>query len=360
MSMRVAVVGGGIIGCACAFELARRGADVTVFDMRHPGGGATQASAGILAPYVEGHANEALLDLGIRGLDAYDEFVTEVRRAADVEFEYRRSGSLELADSEAHSTALLSKAKPLLESGVLEWLDSSQVSALEPAVRTTQCGGLLCRVHGHVAVAPFMTALVRAAQRVGVAFRTGRVVDASFDKSQCAVITGEDRFHFDRIVLSTGGWASLLDPLGEIRGAIKPIRGELVVLSWSSTPIQRVLWGPSCYIVPWQDGTLLVGATAEDVGFDERATVRGLSMLLAAAGDLLQDLDRATFQEVRVGLRPASSSGLPLIGPSTVDSRLVYATGHFRNGVLLAPLTAKLVAGYLLEGQRDAAFEIGA
>ena len=231
--MRVAVVGGGIIGCACAFELARRGADVTVFDMRHPGGGATQASAGILAPYVEGHANEALLDLGIRGLDAYDEFVTEVRRAADVEFEYRRSGSLELADSEAHSTALLSKAKPLLESGVLEWLDRSQVSALEPAVRTTQCGGLLCRVHGHVAVAPFMTALVRAAQRVGVAFRTGRVVDASFDKSQCAVITGEDRFHFDRIVLSTGGWASLLDPLGEIRGAIKPIRGELVVLSWS-------------------------------------------------------------------------------------------------------------------------------
>ena len=275
--MRVAVVGGGIIGCACAFELARRGADVTVFDMRHPGGGATQASAGILAPYVEGHANEALLDLGIRGLDAYDEFVTEVRRAADVEFEYRRSGSLELADSEARSTALLSKAKPLLESGVLEWLDSSQVSALEPAVRTTQCGGLLCRVHGHVAVAPFMTALVRAAQRIGVAFRTGRVVDASFDKSQCAVITGEDRFHFDRIVLSTGGWASLLDPLGEIRDAIKPIRGELVVLSWSSTPIQRVLWGPSCYIVPWQDGTLLVGATAEDVGFDERATVRGLS-----------------------------------------------------------------------------------
>ena len=358
--MRVAVVGGGIIGCACAFELARRGAEVTVFETRHPGGGATQASAGILAPYVEGHANEALLELGIRGLDAYDQFVTEVRRAADVDFEYRRSGSLELADTEDRAAMLLSNARPLLKSGVFEWLDGPQVRALEPAVRTTQCGGLLCRVHGHVAVAPFMSALVRAAQRIGVTFRTGRVVDTSFDESECAVITGEGRFHFDRIVLSTGGWASLLDPLSEIRGAIKPIRGELVVLSWSNAPIQRVLWGPSCYIVPWQDGTLLVGATAEDVGFDERATVRGLSVLLAAAGNLLQDLDSATFLEVRVGLRPASSSGLPLIGPSAVDSRVVYATGHFRNGVLLAPLTAKLVAGYLLEGKRDAAFEIGA
>ena len=358
--MRVAVVGGGIIGCACAFELARRGADVTVFEMRHPGGGATQASAGILAPYVEGHADEALLDLGIRGLDAYDQFVTEVRRAFDVEFEYCRSGSLELADTEDRSAALRSKARPLLESGVFEWLDRSQVSALEPALRMTQCGGLFCRVHGHVAVTPFITALVRAAQRLGVVFRTGRVVDSNFDESQCAVVTDEGLFRFDRIVLSTGCWASFLDPLGEIRGAIKPIRGELVVLSWPGAPIQRVLWGPSCYIVPWQDGTILIGATAEDVGFDERATVHGLTALLWAAGELLQDLERATFQGVRVGLRPASSSGLPLIGPSAVDSRVVYATGHFRNGVLLAPLTAKLVAGYLLEDKRDPAFEIGA
>ena len=192
-------------------------------------------------------------------------------------------------------------------------------------------------------------------------FVSGRVVDASFDKSQCAVITGEGRFHFDRIVLSTGGWASLLDPLGEIRGAIKPIRGELVVLSWSryadsARPVGTfVLHRPVA-------GRHVIGRRDSGGRRLRRARNRPRAVYAAraAAGDLLQDLGRATFLEVRVGLRPASSSGLPLIGPSTMDSRLVYATGHFRNGVLLAPLTAKLVAGYLLEGQRDAAFEIGA
>jgi glycine oxidase len=124
---------------------------------------------------------------------------------------------------------------------------------------------------------------------------------------------------------------------------VKPVRGQLLQLRWTGPPITHVLWSDSCYIVPWVDGTLLVGATVEDVGFDERVTVSGIHALLAAASVLLPAVGDATFVEARVGLRPATPSGLPIIARSAEHPSVVYATGHYRNGILLAPLTARLV-----------------
>ena len=360
--LRVGIVGAGIVGCASAFELARRGADVTVFDSRPPGGGATQASAGMLAPYIEGHIGGAFLELGVRGLAMYDDFVERVREAAATPFEYRRAGSIQIPEDQERADVLKAIADgPLGNAGEMEWLDASQLRAAEPAIGSAEFGGLLCRAHAHVAVMPFVSALVQAADRHGAAFLTGiSVRGISLESGRC-LVEGDDGQHaFDRIVLSAGSWSSLLDPLDEIRGAIRPIRGQLVVLAWPGQRLQRVLWGSAGYVVPWEDGTLLVGATSEDVGFDERPTVEGVTGLLAAAGGMLRDLGSATFEGVRVGFRPASHAGLPFIRPSLLDSRLFYATGHFRNGVLLAPLTAHLVATYLLEGQQDPAFQNGA
>lgn len=123
----------------------------------------------------------------------------------------------------------------------------------------------------------------------------------------------------------------------------------------SDLKLPAVLWSGDCYIVPWAGGTLLVGATAEDVGFDERATAAGVGQMLSAAQDLVPELGSATFVEVRVGLRPQAVGGMPLLGPSS-DPRLIYAAGHFRNGVLLAPLTARLIANHVLDGAIDPAF----
>ena len=122
------------------------------------------------------------------------------------------------------------------------------------------------------------------------------------------------------------------------------MRGQLVRLRWQGPPIGRVLWRGHSYIVPWLDGTLLVGATMEEVGFDERATVAGVSMLLDAARALLADAPAATFLEARAGLRPSTPNGLPIIARAPEHPSVVYATGHHRNGILLAPLTAKLAA----------------
>lgn len=354
--LRVGIVGGGIIGCASAFELARRGADVTVFDRRSPGGGATQASAGILAPYIEGHHGGPLLELGVRGLALYDDFVERVRAAPATPFEYRRSGTIEIPEDQDRADVLKAIAEgPVGSAGEMEWLDASRLRAAEPAISSAAFGGLLCRAHAHVAVMPFVSALVHAADRHGADFRTGISVSGiSLESGRCLVETDGGPNVFDRIVLSAGSWSSLLDPLDEIRGAIRPIRGQLVVLAWPGQRLHRILWGSACYIVPWEDGTLLVGATSEDVGFDERVTVDGITGLLAAAGGLLRDVGTATFEGARVGLRPASHDGLPFIRPSNLDPRVFYAIGHFRNGVLLAPLTADLVANYLLEGQNGA------
>jgi glycine oxidase len=129
------------------------------------------------------------------------------------------------------------------------------------------------------------------------------------------------------------------------------------MVRWQGSPLAKVIWGPRCYLVPWLDGTVLVGATTEHVGFDERNTVAGVRMLLDAARELLPGMEEATFLEARAGLRPATSDSLPIIGPSPTSERLVYATGHYRNGILLAPLTARLVAD-VIDGRADSMLEM--
>jgi glycine/D-amino acid oxidase-like deaminating enzyme len=134
---------------------------------------------------------------------------------------------------------------------------------------------------------------------------------------------------------------------------VRPVRGQLLYLAWSGAPLRRVTWSSGCYLVPWEDGTLLVGATVEEAGFDERTTVEGVRGLLDAVCAIVPHACTAAFTGARVGLRPATIDNLPVIGPSAVVPNLMYATGHYRNGVLLAPLTAQLVADAMLDNRLD-------
>jgi glycine oxidase ThiO len=357
LTERIAVVGAGIIGCAVAFELSRRGATVMVFDGRGLAGGATQASAGILAPYTEAHGGGALFDLTVRGLSVYDEFVDRLRAVASVPFEYCRCGTLEIAEDDLRAGELQARLPvPWAASAGLKWLDADALQASAPYVDAGCVGALECSVHGYVAVRPFADAIADAARRLGVRFNFGSSI-ARIELTSTRVVLHTDReaHGFDRVILCSGSWTPSVDPLGQASGRIKPVRGQLVSLASAGLGLRQVLWGRACYIVPWTDGTVLVGATSEDVGFDERATVDGVRGLLAAAGELIPALGSATFLDVRVGLRPATDDGLPILGPGT-DPRVVYAAGHFRNGILLAPLTAQLIADYVFENRIDPAF----
>jgi glycine oxidase len=175
------------------------------------------------------------------------------------------------------------------------------------------------------------------------------------------VVTKGETIEADVVIIAAGSWSSDLTatavrprPDGASSAApapVRPIRGQLLYLQMPSRVASRVLWGHECYIVPWRDGSVLVGATVEDVGFDESATVAGVQQLTRAATRMLPSLARATFAGVRVGLRPATSDALPAIGRSSSIEGVVYATGHYRNGVLLAPLTAVLVADLVLNNR---------
>ncbi len=354
------VIGSGVIGCAVAFELARRGASVEVVDQRPPAMGATQASAGMLAPYHEAREGTPLFDLTTRSLELYDEFIAHVSSASGVTVPYRRTGTIQVAVTESSVRQLRETAKMLERRGVAaEVMSAANVRTEEPRLTGAVRGGLFIPSHGCVAAANLTRALATAARRHGAQIvEGGSVRRISRDGADLVVETDRGRLSGDAVVLAAGSWSAGIELAGTpARVPVRPVRGQLLHLSSSEPVIRRVTWSDRCYMVPWADGTLLVGATSEEVGFDERTTAAGVRGLLDAAVDLVPALETAGFVGARVGLRPATPDDLPVIGASSAIPGLVYATGHYRNGVLLAPLTAQLVADALLAGLQDPVLE---
>lgn len=360
-SADVIVIGGGIIGCATACELARRGAKVRVFEARTVAAGATHASAGMLAPYIEAHDRGPLFDLTLRSLALFDDFVARAGADSGLAIDYRRTGSLEVATDAATAEALRQSAYAQPDD-TLQWLSPEAARDLEPALAETIHGAVYVPTHGYVAVAALTEALVWAALKHGAEIETGRDIQSIARGADHLHVTADDgtTWMAPTVVMAAGSWSSQIHGADPAAAAVKPIRGQLLRLHWKGAPLSRVLWGHDCYIVPWQDGTVLVGATMEDVGFDNRTTADGVQRLLTSACALLPGASEATFVEARAGLRPATTDGLPIIGRSADIDGLVYATGHFRNGILLAPLTATLVADLIVDGKEDPALAITA
>jgi glycine oxidase len=352
----VVIQGAGIIGCAVAYELARRGARVTVIEAREPGQGATQASAGVLAPFIEALGDTPLQRLCVESLGLYDAFVERVRRASGMDVEYRRTGSLEVALDEAEAEQLHAAARALAAKGIrAELLGATEALAREPALAPATVAALLVPDHGFVAAPALTQALAMAAKAHGAMFRTRtRVEKVAQDGKDggLRIDTSDGAIAADAVVCASGSWAGELRTPG-VSGSmpIRPVRGQMLYLHWrsASPPPTRVIWGSRCYLVPWSDGTLLVGATMEEVGFVEQTTVAGVTTLLDAARELLPETHAAEFRQARVGLRPASSDSLPVIGEWPELPGFYFATGHYRNGILLAPLTAQMIADAVLD-----------
>jgi glycine oxidase len=351
MSPDVIVIGAGIIGCASADELSRRGHRIVLLDQRTVAAGATQASAGILAPYIEGHDLTPLLELAARSLAMYDAFVARAREESGAALDYQRNGTLEVAFDASQSARLREQERRIRALRIgCRWLSGAQVRALEPTVSEEVDGGFLVDQHGLVSAPDLSAALVKAATARGAELVTGVPARRiSRNENALRVDTEAGSFVAPHVVLAAGSWSGQIALDGVASIPVRPIRGQLLSLARLPHPIGRVIWGADCYLVPRAEGRVLVGATAEDVGFDERVTVTGVRDLLDSACDLVPELWQASFEGARVGLRPATPDEMPIIGRSDTLPGLVYATGHFRNGVLLAPLTAALV-GDLVEG----------
>jgi glycine oxidase len=364
--VKVTVVGAGIIGCAVAYELARRGARVHVVDPRTPGQGATRASAGILAPYIEGHV-PSLLKLGVRSLALYDDFVRRAGADGATDIEYVRCGTLQVAAADAESIRLAALARELAQARVVHRLfDRNEVREIEPDLSPQVHSALLIPSHGYVTAASLVAALVAAATQAGVVFETATVTQVGSAAAGACVHTSNGRIEGDAAVMAAGSWSPLIPVRAGLEAAsprtakpaVRPVRGQLVRLEVERPVARHVVWAPGCYVVPLRDGSVLVGATVENAGFDDRPTASGVRGLLNAATTWFPGLENAVFAGARVGLRPGTDDELPIVGRSSTMPRVFYATGHFRNGVLLAPLTASLVADLVIDGQEGPGMEL--
>ena len=354
----VIVVGAGIVGCTLAYELARNGADVHVLEPRSPGQGGTRASAGILAPDIEGHGSQLLRLLGRRSLAMYDDFIARLRADSGHEIVYQRNGTFDLAFTDADVDRLRELAAAIKRDGIeSRWVVPDEFGEFELLASKQASGALYIPNHGLVGVTSLTLAAAAAAEKYGATFvaNTGAVRIFPSPTGRVGVHSSLRTWEVDRVVLAAGSWSSMITVDGADRVPVKPIRGQLIQLQTDPGVIHRVIWGPDGYLVPWPDGSVLVGSTVEDVGFDERHTDDAVAKLKAAAAALVPTLATAEMSSVRTGLRPKGPDDIPILGRSAVVPGLIYATAHYRNGVLFTPLTMQLVSDLVFDRAGDPA-----
>lgn len=350
-SFDVVVLGGGVIGCASALRLAEAGAKVVVYERSAPGAEASSAAAGILGAQIEARAPGPATDLSLASRELWPGFAEKLRKGTGIDVEQRTCGVLELASDAAGLDAVASHAAWQTELGLtVERLDAEAVRAIEPALAGELAGGVRFVGDGRVDPPKLMRAVQVAASRAGVRFTTGtqarsvehargRVTGVSLDDGRAIAAA--------HVVVAAGSWSSLIGGLPIERLAVRPARGQIVELTTGAPLFRSVVFAPGCYFSPRDDGRLLVGSTLEFVGFRREVTARAVRDLLDAALRIAPALADAAIGRTWSGFRPATDSGRPLLGPAGVEG-LVLATGHFRNGILLAPITAEIVHASVL------------
>ena len=347
------VVGAGIVGLTAAWRLAQRGLDVVVVDRGLPGREASWGGAGMLAAATESQfGEEELLALTLAGNERWEPFAAELEAATGLPAGLRRCGTLHLALDRDEAEALRRLHRFQSDLGLdVEWVVPSRARELEPGLASACAGGILSPGEGECDPRLTCAALVAACTAAGVRFRTGEeVVDAILDGSTLrGVITAAGaRIEAGHVVLATGAWGAPWLP-AEARPAVRPVKGQIVNLSHprGEQLAEHVVWTPWIYVVPRADGRVTLGATVEEKGFDTTVTAGGVHELLREAYRVLPDVAELDFVEAIAGLRPGSPDNMPLLGHGALDG-LVLATGHYRNGILLGPITGDIVVALVL------------
>jgi glycine oxidase len=361
----VVIVGGGIVGSACAYELAKAGASVTLLEYGKTGMQSTNAAAGMLAPMVDAAAPGPMLDAGTRALREFPALVSEIESQCGFDVELRLDGILKVALAPDQLEDLRTRHAWQRDKGLpLEWLDAAMCHELETKLNAGVLGGVFSPGEGGVSNQLLALGLERAAMAHGVLIRQRTPVTGFTSRggSVVAVRSGDASFACDAVVLAagarTGQIASLLRRPGPVGARpaslplvpVRPVRGQMIALGGMSTPIRHVVWGPDGYLVPRANGLVFAGTTVEEVGFRRRTTKAGLRSIRSMALDLVPQLAAAKALFDWAGLRPGTPDGLPIIGPLPEWPNVVAATGHYRNGILLGPLTGKLVAHGITTG----------
>jgi glycine oxidase len=355
------VVGGGAIGLACSWRAAQRGMRVRVLERDQPGSGASGVAAGMLAPVGEATWGEdRLLEAALASHSAWPGFAEELAADGGVETGFMPGGALHVALDRDEAAELRRRHELMSSLGLdAEWLGPSECRALEPGLHPGIHGGVHAPHEAGVDPAALVAALRGACTRAGADVVTGaEVTRAVLDGDRIdGVETADGQRHLaERTVLAAGAWSGAAEWLPErARPPVRPVKGQILTLrdSAGQPPTDRIVVSERVYLVPRADGRLVAGATVEELGFDTRVTAGGVHELLREAYRALPDVAELELERAVAGLRPGTPDNAPVVGNGALQG-LLLATGHFRNGILLAPLTATGVAAMLGEDEPPA------
>jgi glycine oxidase len=351
--VKILVVGGGVVGCASADALARAGAEVTLFERRAPGAEASSAAAGMLSAF-SGGAGTLFQDLAVASWRLYPTVAADLMKRTGIDVELITRGALYVlfTDAEVRESEDILEA-PLAREFDVSVLDWRQLRRDEPALSERVRGAL--RVGGDCWVnnERLVSAYAAAAAAAGVTLRLGTEVSrvvVEGGRARGVVVAGET-IEADAVLVAAGAWSGDLAASFGAHLPVGPSRGQMLALDHMPPLVSHCIHAGEVYLVPRASGELLVGATVERVGFRPEITAGGIGGLLAAAVEVVPALTDRAIARTWYGFRPQAADGLPILGPWPGVEGLWVATGHFRNGILLAPITARLMAEWMLEGK---------
>jgi glycine oxidase len=357
----VAIAGAGLIGSSIAFELACAGLRVAVFDRQQPGHESSWAGAGILSPAPENPGMVASVPLGKASMAAYPAYIAAIEEISGQFCGYRPKGTIEPLFSRQVPEDVRAELSTIIavHHGVglrAEPLRAEDARELEPALSDDLEAAILRPDEASVDNRALTAAVVEAARRSGAQFFPGRSATAiRREANRCSgfVVSkengGEEKIGAGATVIAAGCYSAKIAGVAPY-APVQPAKGQMLALRAAEVKIERVLWSDKAYLVPRNDGRILAGASVEYVGFDKTTTAGAVEKILAGAIELAPGLARAAVEEIWAGLRPDSPDHLPILGPTDVDN-LFVATGHFRSGILLAPITAHLMRQWLTGGK---------
>ncbi|MFZ3330062.1 MAG: glycine oxidase ThiO [Candidatus Acidiferrales bacterium] len=355
------IVGGGVIGAAIAFELAGEKLRVLVVDRQRPGREASWAAAGMLSPGPDSPETVPLVPLGKESLQLYPDFVAGIEEACGRTVDYTREGTFEVFCGRDGETARDKMIEEHRDLGLaIETISVAAARGLEPELGAAVSAAAWLPEEATVDPRLLTEAVLAAAERRGAEIRGDCAVETLLcRRGACTgvIAAGGEKIEGEHVVIATGAFCGTIKdcvsagPENLARYApVRPVRGQLVALRSATVRLKKVLRSSRGYLVPRRDGRIIAGSTLENAGFAKQVTPQGIRKILGGAKELAPGLAGAEIVEQWAGLRPDSPDHLPIIGPTEMRGLLI-ATGHYRNGILLAPVTAKIVRDWIVSGK---------
>jgi glycine oxidase len=348
----VVIVGGGVIGCSIAYHLRKAGVPVTVIDQGEIGAEASSAAAGLLAPLGSLAGPGPFADLLLASFALFPSLVPELEDASGMRVEYEQTGSLRVVRNAKNVPNLRKRMKAWQPLGLhMRWLSGEEARQLEPTLAPDVCAALYAPEESQIKASQVVKAFAQAAANLGATLRnhtriTG--IEQQHYRVTTLITSQGDTIPCNQLVVASGAWSAQWSALLNIELAVMPQRGQILALRQPAPPLRHIIFGEAAYLAPKQDGTVVVGATKEEVGFDKQLTAGGVAWLLRTANRLIPSLEQSAIERMWAGLRPKTPDNLPILGPAPGWENVTLATGHGSVGIMLSAITGQTLAKLLI------------